>query len=241
MYIRFRFKRGEELKFIGHLDILRLFERAFKRSGLPVAHSQGFNPRPQIVFAQPMPLGLTSSGEFADVELIGEYKTDEFIERLNGSLPPGLQLIEAKERINKSNLMSIIESARYNIGFTIGSQEKPVMDRFAEAVMGKDKINVTKKTKSGEKEINIRQLIYELTANINGNTGEFKVLLGAGQNDNVRPDLFLAGVSDVTGVRLELKYMHRLMLYVRDQGEKGVNNAEANRNVWISPLDDKVL
>lgn len=83
MEIRFRFSRGEELKFIGHLDILRLFERAFKRAGIQVAHSEGFNPRPRIVFAQPMPLGLTSEGEFADVELAEQIDIANFIIRCN--------------------------------------------------------------------------------------------------------------------------------------------------------------
>lgn len=236
MHIRFRFKRGEELKFIGHLDILRLFERAFKRSGLPVAHSQGFNPRPRIVFAQPMPLGLTSTGEFADVELEGEYDTDQFMQRLNSSLPPGLQLLEARKRINKSNLMSLIGAARYNIGFSVKTQESHAIARIVETVLDKEIINVIKKTKSGEKEVNIRPLIYELSGKINGNTGEFEVLLNAGQDNNVRPELFLNGASVIAGVRLELRYMHRLMLYIGIEGEKGTN-----RCAWVSPLDDKVL
>jgi len=241
MHIRFRFKRGEDLKFIGHLDILRLFERAFKRSGLPVAHSQGFNPRPQIIFAQPMPLGLTSTGEFADVELEGEYDAEEFMIRLNSSLPPGLQLLEAKKRINKSNLMSVIGAARYNIGFGFETQENPLTERLIEAVMDEGVINVNKKTKSGEKEINIRPLIYELSGKINGGTGEFEVLLGAGQDNNVRPELFLNGVSDVAGVKLELRHMHRLMLYIGIEGGKGANRPETDRCVWVSPLDDRVL
>lgn len=239
MHIRFQFERDEELKFIGHLDILRLFERAFKRSGLPVTHSQGFNPRPQIVFAQPMPLGLTSSGEFADVEINGDFYPVDFMRRLNSSLPPGLQLIDAKERINKSNLMAIIEAARYKIAFSFEEQHIPNINVLVEKVLSKDAMNVIKKTKSGEKEINIRPLIYELSGSIYNNTGEFKVLLGAGQNNNVRPELFLDGVSSVAETNLKLRNMHRIMLYCRSTGENSlkalVNGEKAS---WVSPMDE---
>lgn len=137
--------------------------------------------------------------------------------------------------------MSIIGAARYKIGFNIETRENPAIDRFVEIVSGEDTINVIKKTKSGEKEINIRPLIYELSGNINGNTGEVEVLLGAGQTNNVRPELFLSGVSHVIGSELKLEYMHRLMLYVEFRGQKGVNLPGANKNAWISPLDEKIL
>jgi len=238
MYIRFRFERGEELKFIGHLDILRLFERAFKRSGLPVAHSQGFNPRPQIIFAQPMPLGLTSSGEFADVEINGEYDPAEFMRKLNSSLPSGLQLLEARERINKTNLMGIIEAARYNITFSFEEQRISNINTLVEKILSEETINVTKKTKSGEKEINIRPLIYELSGNINDSTGEFEVLLGAGQDNNVRPDLFLNGVSSIAETNFKLRKMHRIMLYCRNGGGYGLNSSENEEKTgWVSPMN----
>ncbi|WP_054632612.1 TIGR03936 family radical SAM-associated protein [Thermoclostridium stercorarium] len=70
MKIRFRFDRGEELKYIGHLDVMRLFERAFKRAEIPVTHSQGFNPRPHIVFAQPMALGFQVKGNSPTLSLM---------------------------------------------------------------------------------------------------------------------------------------------------------------------------
>ncbi len=242
MHIRFQFMRLEGLKFIGHLDILRLFERAFKRAGLPVVHSQGYNPRPQIIFAQPMALGLTSCGEFADVEIANDYDPAKFMTVLNGSLPPGLQLLDAKERINKSNLMAIIEAARYSIKFSYEANHKLDIDELVEQISSEDTINVIKKTKSGEKEMNIRPLIYELSGNTDCNTGEFRVLLKAGQNENVRPELFLDGVSNVTGIDFTLSKMHRIMLYANAAGKKGLSvPVQYDKSCWVSPMDEAML
>lgn len=227
MQIRFQFKRGNDLKFIGHLDIMRLFERSFKRSGLQIVHSQGFNPRPQLVFGQPMPLGLTSDGEFADVELADSYDPQDFVRIMNGSLPPGIQLVEAKVKKGSSNLMALIAGARYHICFDV--PESIEIHRIIEEALKTDTMLVMKKTKSGVKEKNIRPLIYEMTGDRDGVTGYFDVLVGAGQEDNVRPELFLAGVSGICNVNLEMGSMHRLMLYGRKE------------NQWLSLLDDDML
>jgi len=224
MKIRFKFERGDELKYIAHLDIMRLFERAFKRAEIPVAHSQGFNPRPHIVFALPMALGLSSEGEFADAELEESYEPDIFMERLNAVLPAGIKVTGAWEAKNGKNIMAIVEAARYRIdfrpfpGFDI---ENAISD-----VLNREHIIVMKKTKSGEKEFDIRPFIYELSCEVTGNTGHFNVLLGAGQDNNVRPELFIAGVGVCINSEIEIIRMHRIMLYGRAD------------NKWL-PLSDK--
>lgn len=215
------------MKFIGHLDILRLFERVFKRSGLPVAHSQGFNPRPQIIFGQPMPLGLTSEGEFADVELIGTHDPQEFLKTMNDALPPGIRVVDAKEKKNPSNLMGQISGARYRVGFK--APEGFRLQQLIDDVLAADTLLVMKKTKSGDKEKNIRPFIYELTGTLNASGACFEVLLGAGQDDNIRPDLFLSGVSAAFQADLELISMHRIILLGRRE------------NNWLSLLDEQML
>jgi radical SAM-linked protein len=237
MEIRFRFGRGEELKFIGHLDILRLFERAFKRSGIQVAHSEGFNPRPRIVFAQPMPLGLTSEGEFADVELVGQIDTADFKQRINSSLPAGINVIEAKVKTGRSNLMGIIDAARYRIWF----EAPDMLDiKYAvNSVLNSGEINVVKKTKSGEKEVNIRPFIYELSGEKDGRTGFFDVILGAGQDNNIRPELFLEGISKASNIPFSMRRMHRVMLYCSKK--KAVPDLMPAENIWITPMDDLLL
>lgn len=234
MEIRFRFSRGEELKFIGHLDILRLFERAFKRAGIQVAHSEGFNPRPRIVFAQPMPLGLTSEGEFADVELAEQIDIANFIQKINSSLPAGINVIEATVKTGKSNLMGIIDAARYRIWFE--APEMLDIENAMKSVLKSNEINVVKKTKRGEKEVNIRPFIYELSGEKDGRTGVFNAVLGAGQDNNVRPELFIEGVSKASNAPFNMLRMHRVMLYCGK--EKAAPDLMPAENIWITPMDD---
>lgn len=227
MQVRFQFSRGDELKFIGHLDILRVFERAFKRAELPISHSQGFNPRPQVVFGQPMPLGLTSDGEFADVQLDANMDPAEFMRKMNASLPPGIRLVDARKRVNPSNIMSQVGAARYRI--EVESPGEIELSGAIGNIMEREDIITVKKTKSGEKEINIRPLIFDISVEASGRSGYFDVLLGAGQENNVRPELFLSGVNKVCGLELEMHRMHRFMLYGWAGGH------------WLSLMDEALL
>ena len=119
MMIRFKFTRGPELKYISHLDLLRVFERSVKRSRIPVAYSQGFNPRQKIVFGLPMSIGLTSDCEYADIELAEDIIPDDFIKAMNEGLPKGVRVVEAVHMTAKGNIMNQIKSARYEILFEI--------------------------------------------------------------------------------------------------------------------------
>lgn len=227
MKIRFQFIRGEELKYIGHLDVMRLFERAFKRSQIPLTHSQGFNPRPHIVFAQPMPLGLSSDGEFADVELEKSYELNDLLEKINSALPKGIKVVAANVKNNNKNIMGIVEAARYRIDFK--AFQSLDINGIISNILSQKRILVLKKTKSGEKEFDIRPLIYELSGETNENAGFFNVLLNAGQDNNVRPELFFEGVRLCTGIDIEMTKMHRIMLYGRAE------------NKWLPLTDDIFL
>lgn len=114
--IRFKFTRGEELRFISHLDQQRLFQRAFRRAGLNIAHSNGFNPHPKLSFALAMSVGLMSDSEYGDVVLTRDIDLTEFTKRLNASLPEGLKVVEAR-RIpqGKASLSASLTDSRYRI------------------------------------------------------------------------------------------------------------------------------
>ena len=95
--IRLRFSKGGPLRFIGHLDFLKVFQQTIARAKLPVAYSQGFNPHMQLSFALPLPLGMTSVCDYADLTLESEMPEDEVISRLNAHAPGGLKLTGARE------------------------------------------------------------------------------------------------------------------------------------------------
>ena len=88
--LRIKFSRGPEIKFISHLDIVRLWQRAFNRAGIQIAHSSGFTPHPRIALASPLPLGVTSEAEWMDIFCVKGVAPHFFVSALNQQLPPGL-------------------------------------------------------------------------------------------------------------------------------------------------------
>src|SRR5262249_28154123 len=91
------FEKGESARWLGHLDILRTFERAIRRAELPIAFSSGFNPREKIVFASALGVGVTGAAEPATLELTEALPPDILVQRLNEKLPPGIRLRSAEE------------------------------------------------------------------------------------------------------------------------------------------------
>jgi len=95
--LRITFSRGEELKYISHLDLTRLWDRALRRAGIPIAYSQGFNPHPHLSLAAPLPVGVTSEGELMEVFLTRRIAPVHFIRGMSSQLPKGLEVLKAQE------------------------------------------------------------------------------------------------------------------------------------------------
>ena len=124
----FSFARGEELKYLSHLDLMRLFQRALRRAGVPVDFSRGFNPRPRISLAVPLPVGITADQEYGEVYLQGCLSPKDFLENINIQLPPGLILTGAGEAEDGGrSLGALINAACYRLtgpeGFSSGLQK----------------------------------------------------------------------------------------------------------------------
>jgi hypothetical protein len=95
--LRARLAKLDRARFLSHRDLQRTLDRALRRSGLPVAYSQGFTPHPRISYGPALATGYSSEAEFFDLELASPVDPDGFRDRLNGSLPAGLQILEARE------------------------------------------------------------------------------------------------------------------------------------------------
>ncbi len=160
--IRARYMRGEELKFISHLDLARTFERALNRGEIPAAYSEGFHPHPKISIAAPLAVGVTSEDEYADFDLSRDMSAEEFRERMNRSLPSGLSILDAKKvDVGGESLMSGIARADYVVSFVLASGEERLRD-FVEKALLADKLMIEKDTNKGAKLVDIRPLIYGL-------------------------------------------------------------------------------
>lgn len=126
MKIVFKFTKLGRLKFISHLDTMRLLQRSLRRTLIPVKHSEGYNPHPKLSIAFPLSLGIESTGEYGEVEIIGNISTDEFIEKMNNSLPDGMKIVEADEYNNKKAVSALISSQVYN--FTVSFEREDSLE-----------------------------------------------------------------------------------------------------------------
>lgn len=114
--MRFFYTKGEPVKFVGHLDLARMWERALRRAGLPVAYSQGFNPQLRIQFASALPVGCSGRAELADLWLEEAVAPPEFTERVQAQLPPGVHVFDAQAvDLELPSLQSQMHQAEYTI------------------------------------------------------------------------------------------------------------------------------
>lgn len=114
--LRVTFGKGEQVKYITHLDLIRLWERAFRRAGLPLLYSQGFTPHPKIAIAAPLAVGVTSEGELMDVELERRVNTVYCLKRLIPQLPPGIEILGIQEVSPRlPSLQSTVRFAEYRV------------------------------------------------------------------------------------------------------------------------------
>lgn len=233
--IRFRFIRGEEVKYISHLDTMRTFERALRRADIPVAYSQGFNPHPLLIFGLPLSVGVTSEAEYADIELAESMDPRVFAGTLNSKLPAGLKIAEAREKFNGANIMASVALASYRIEllYTYKSIGIPEAQALIHAFLGQHEIFVDKHGKKGIQRVDIRQMIknVELLSGA-GNLENrlcIKADLSAGSKANLKPELMIPAFNKVAGEEAEIALIHRMQLYVK-KGEK----------LYI-PLEDAVL
>ncbi len=221
--IRFRFSRDASLHYIAHLDMLRLFERALRRSALPVAHTHGFNPRMKLVFGLPMSIGLSSEAEYADIEFDRPVSPALFIECLNGHLPQGMAILEAVSLAGSDNVMGRVAAARYQITFEAEpagtcQELEALFLRLREAAP----LPVMKKGKRGLREIDLRPLIFSIA--LQSVTPErprcvLEAFVSAGAVDNLRPDLLMQAWSALVGVPFRILGIHRQALYASIDNE----------------------
>ena len=156
------FEKGERIRHIGHLDMQRSVQRGLRRSGLPVAYSNGFNPHILITFASALATGACGTREIMDVTMAEDVSEEEFLERMNQAMPPEMQLSEARAVDQKHPaLMASLRAAVYDLLI----REKDTADKLTGAIsamMEKESVLATRKTKTAVKECDIKPLIYDL-------------------------------------------------------------------------------
>lgn len=200
MKIRIKFTKTGPLKYIGHLDVMRFFQKLLKRAQIPVAFSEGFSPHPILSFSPPLSLGCESLGEYADIEITSSVNSDDAIRRLNEKSVDGIEILSFNLLPEKSlNAMACVSAAEYICEFKeqVGCPFDFVTE-FSE-FMQSDRIPVIKKTKKSETEIDIKPLIYNWEM-----LDDSKLLLrlSAGSVNNLKPELVYRALFERKGFEI---------------------------------------
>lgn len=166
MKVRIKFSKTGSMKFVGHLDTMRYFQKAVRRAGLPAAFSKGFSPHMIMSFASPLGVGTESEGEYFDIELREDVPTKEIEDSLNRVMAEGVSVVCARrvEDGKAGNAMSLVAAADYNIAFREGKAPEGDLQSSLTGFLSQPEIIITKTTKTGEKNIDIRPYIYEMHA-----------------------------------------------------------------------------
>ena len=154
---RILFEKTGSAVWISHLDLMRLFQRAFQRAGLPLKHTQGYNPRPSVSIALPLSVGVESCCELLDFDLDGvSVPCDEITDRLNKTLVSGVVVhstYETGRKLRDLALLDCVISMEYDRGVPIGAAEG------IRVLFSRDSLLVTKKTKNGPQDQDIIPMI----------------------------------------------------------------------------------
>lgn len=214
---RVLFEKTGNAVWISHLDLMRLFQRAFKRAQLPLKHTQGFNPRPSVSIALPLSVGVSSSCELLDFDLDGcNISCDEIKSRLNRCLIPGITVSDVYEdgrKVRELSLLRCVITMEYDSGIPTGADDA-VRDLFAQPAL-----TVPKKTKNGMQDQDIIPMIRSLKVQkAGGNALQLEALICC-QNPTLNPMQLSAAVSKYLP-QLSPDYADCRRVEIYDSGEQ---------------------
>ena len=209
MRIRITFAKLGALRYTGHLDLHKLWERAARRAELPLAYSQGFHPQPKIYIAAALPLGFSSRCEVMDMRLESDVSLDGLREKLQNTLPTGIQVlnVESADELVPA-LQTQVVSAEYEVTL-MGSSDGSELKQKVDSVLGAESIIRERRGKTYD----LRPLIEELyfTTNLPGESGRVFMRLSAREGATGRPEEVL----DALGIAFEETRIERTCLHFR--------------------------
>lgn len=207
---RLKFSKMGMGKYISHLDLLRTFTRAIHRAELPVRYSQGFNPHQLITFSLPLPIGVTSETEFVDIDFEDWAENSEIMEKLNMNLPPDIKILSVGLPEAKANNIVAAE-------YLFSAEKNGVSIDKIEEFFNQEQINAVKKTKKGEKEVNLKEFIrsFKFVSHEN-NSFVMNIVLSAGGEANIKPEIVVLKLQEYLGYEFESYLIHRVKIFYKD-------------------------
>ncbi len=205
--IRTKFNKEQDMIYISHLDLQQLLQRAFRRAGINLVHSQGFNPHPKISYGNALALGTESQGEYFDAEIEEDMSVDEYLTRMNEQLPEGIKFIKSIEIDRQTpSLASTIEYGEYIFSIDL---EKPLTKEYVKSrmlnFMNQDEILITKKNKKGKiVESDIRPMIRNFDIlDIQENNLTLEATIATGSKANLNTNIFIPKILEMLELEMD--------------------------------------
>ena len=194
--LRIKFKKVGDLQYISHLDLVRTMNKIIVRADLPLWYTEGFNPKPKMVFASPLSTGTQSLTEFMDLRLTEHMDPAEAMRRLNLNMTDNMQVLEAYYAQTKLTDLKWLS-------YTVTVRPSVISDELCDKVgvaLSKDSIKVVKKTKSGESLVDIRPFIQSADVTRDGVALRIRCVLSADSQNFLNPEYVIKYLKESTGI-----------------------------------------
>ena len=224
MKIRIKFRKYGALKFIGHLDVMRYFQKAIRRAGIDIKYSEGFNPHMIMSFAAPLGVGITSDGEYFDIQVQSTLSSRDSLKALNDTMVEGIDVVSyvaLPESAGKA--MSSVAAADYEVFYKEHYEIPCSSEEFANIIkrfyQEQEHITVLKKTKKSETEIDLKPLIYNFQVKEREGKPCFYLMLSTGSVDNIKPEFVLQTMYEYAHMEYQTSAMqiHKLETYLKQE------------------------
>ena len=214
--VRATFEKRRRAKYISHLDLMRCMQRAFRRAGVPIWFTEGFNPHAYLMFPLALSLGCESGCECMDFRIDGDMSMQEAMERLNRVLPPDLQIVAVSEPVRKHTDIAFADYA-----VRLDSEQADALRAAWDAFIAQPEILVEKKTKRGTALVDVKAQAQILAVQTAADGIILNLRLPAGTSVNVNPglltDAFLAWLPEhAPDVAVGIVHAERLAILCAD-------------------------
>lgn len=238
MKLRIKFRKYGPIRFIGHLDVMRFFQKAIRRAQVDIAYTGGYSPHQIMTFAAPLGVGMTSNGEYMDIEVHSITSCADVKEKLNQASVPGIEIVSVKILPeNAGNAMASVAAASYTVRFREGREPKCDIASELKNFLSRESIRVTKETKKGCRELDLKEGIYQLFWEDNA----FHMLLCASSAGNIKPVQVVDALLAQSGETLQ----ENALLITREdvftsivQTESGATDTLVNESLHLVSLDE---
>lgn len=189
MKLRIKFRKHGAVRFIGHLDLMRFFQKMIRRADLDIAYSQGFSPHQIMSFAAPLGVGLESNGEYVDVEMNSVTTSEDMVKRMNEASVDGVEILSIRKLPDDcKNAMASVAAASYTVRFREGREPgidyRKELPLFAES----KEIPYEKETKKSTLQLDLKPAIFDLSVQ---EDGSIYMLVNASSSGNIKPGMVL--------------------------------------------------